>query len=384
MMKHPTNVFWKATQCSSFKSCLCISKIETHECKLLPKCKKAVFTGHDGSSPAYYLFDFVKKKFYRSRNVTFFEKQFPGLDNGSRPAIVLLFQGGNDSVGAVTDSVGVNNAQTNATDANEVLPTLEQPLSPTRGATSTTIDTSQSVSSAPSPHNVQMEIQDTPIYLDTRENYTTRDDFDISDAIESSPQTPTADNRQNITSPTPDSAIKFLPKRSTSSKSREQSGNDEEHSTALGIDIPTTNRTGRMFRRPAWHYDCDFSTDENCNFAMAASVNGKVPLNYEEAILSPDAEKWQTAMQNEFKSLVENKTWDLVALPSGKPLTNGFSKWFFDIKRKSDGSIERYSARYVAKGFSQIYGQNYTDTFSPTILSLVNVMYASSINAFTV
>ena len=73
-----------------------------------------------------------------------------------------------------------------------------------------------------------------------------------------------------------------------------------------------------------------------------------------------------------------------MALPSGKPLTNGFSKWVFDIKRKSDGSIEQYSARYVAKGFSQIYGQNYTDTFSPTILSLVNVMYASSIKAFTV
>ena len=37
---------------------------------------------------------------------------------------------------------------------------------------------------------------------------------------------------------------------------------DEEHSTAFGRDIPTTKRTGRMNRRPAWHYDCDFSTDE--------------------------------------------------------------------------------------------------------------------------
>ena len=62
--------------------------------------------------------------------MTFHEEQFPGLDNGSRPAIVLPFSG-NDPVGAVTDSVGVNNAQTSATDANEVLPTLEQPLSPT-------------------------------------------------------------------------------------------------------------------------------------------------------------------------------------------------------------------------------------------------------------
>ena len=58
----------------------------------------------------------------------------------------------------------------------------------------------------------------------------------------------------------------FKPKRSTSSKTREQSVSDEEHSTALRLGIPTTNRTGRMIRRPAWHYDYDFSTDENCNF----------------------------------------------------------------------------------------------------------------------
>ena len=54
-----------------------------------------------------------------------------------------------------------------------------------------------------------MEIQDTPIYLDTRENYTTHDEFDISDAIESSPHTPTADNLQNISSPTPGNSIHF-------------------------------------------------------------------------------------------------------------------------------------------------------------------------------
>ena len=151
----------------------------------------------------------MKKKFYRSRSVTFYEEQFPGLNNGSRPAIVLPFPV-NDPVGAVTDSVGVNNAQTSATDANEVLPALEQPLPPTRGATSTTIDSSHRVSSASSPHNMQMEIQEIPIYLDTRENYTTHDEFDISDANESSPHTPTADNLQNITSPTPDSSIPFF------------------------------------------------------------------------------------------------------------------------------------------------------------------------------
>ena len=60
-----------------------------------------------------------------------------------------------------------------------------------------------------------------------------------------------------------------------------------------------------MISRPAWHYAYDFCTDENCNFAMAACVNGNVPLNYEEAFWSADAEKLQTGMQIEFNSLVE-------------------------------------------------------------------------------
>ena len=91
-----------------------------------------------------------------------------------------------------------------------------------------------------------MEIQDTPVYLDTRENYTTHDEFDISYAIESSPHTPTADNLQNIASPILDSSKKFSPKHSTSSRSREQCVSDDEYSTALGLDIRTTNRTGRV------------------------------------------------------------------------------------------------------------------------------------------
>ena len=51
--------------------CICISKIETHQRKLLPKGRKAVFTSNNDSSPAYILYDFVKKKIYRSRNMIF-------------------------------------------------------------------------------------------------------------------------------------------------------------------------------------------------------------------------------------------------------------------------------------------------------------------------
>ena len=64
-----------------------------------------------------------------------------------------------------------------------------------------------------------------------------------------------------------------------------------------------------------------------------------------------------------------------MVLPSGKPLTK--SKWVFDKKRKSDGSIERFKARYEAEAFSQIYGQNFIDTFSPTIsITVIRSLFA--------
>ena len=86
------------------------------------------------------------------------------------------------------------------------------------------------------------------------------------------------------------------------------------------------------------------------------------PYTLEEA-LSDD--KWKNAMNEEFKALQKNKTWHLVPPQQGKNLID--CKWVFRIKRKSDGTIDRYKARLVAKGFKQWYGIDYEDTFSPVV-----------------
>ncbi|MCO5613252.1 hypothetical protein L7F22_067528 [Adiantum nelumboides] len=67
-------------------------------------------------------------------------------------------------------------------------------------------------------------------------------------------------------------------------------------------------------------------------------------------------------MDNEMDALVKNDTWDLVHLPSGKKAIG--SKWVYKIKCKSDGSVERYKASIVAKGYAQTKGLDYDEAFS--------------------
>lgn len=60
-------------------------------------------------------------------------------------------------------------------------------------------------------------------------------------------------------------------------------------------------------------------------------------------------DKWLAAMREEMDSMAKNYVWELVDLPpTRKSIGN---KWVFKIKRKADGTIDRYKARLVAKGY---------------------------------
>jgi hypothetical protein len=73
------------------------------------------------------------------------------------------------------------------------------------------------------------------------------------------------------------------------------------------------------------------------------------PSTIEQAYSSPDADFWKETIRSEMNSIMSNETWEVIERPYGcKPIG---SKWVFMKKLRPDGTIERYTARIVIKGY---------------------------------
>ncbi|XP_068304222.1 uncharacterized protein [Pyrus communis] len=92
-------------------------------------------------------------------------------------------------------------------------------------------------------------------------------------------------------------------------------------------------------------------------------VTEEEPQTYKAALESSEAPYWKEAIQSEIESIMQNNTWELVNLPPGnKPIGH---KWNFKRKLRSDGTIDKYKARLVAKRYRKKEGLDYFNTYSP-------------------
>ncbi|PPQ94669.1 hypothetical protein CVT25_009428 [Psilocybe cyanescens] len=83
---------------------------------------------------------------------------------------------------------------------------------------------------------------------------------------------------------------------------------------------------------------------------FAGLVSGADPCTYKQAMKGNNAHMWEEAATTEFNLLQHNLTWERVELPPGQKAIG--SGWVFKIKRNADGTIERYKACIIAKGFN--------------------------------
>ncbi|KAK1684531.1 hypothetical protein QYE76_045379 [Lolium multiflorum] len=133
-----------------------------------------------------------------------------------------------------------------------------------------------------------------------------------------------------------------------------EEANDNDHETSNEV-ATEPRRSTRERTTPDWY--------DPCLNVMIVDNNDEDPATYEEAMMSPDSNKWQEAMKSEMGSMYDNQVWTLVDLPDSRKAVE--NKWIFKRKTDADGNIIVYKARLVAKGFRQIQGVDYDETFSP-------------------
>ncbi|KAL0546653.1 hypothetical protein IC582_016565 [Cucumis melo] len=105
---------------------------------------------------------------------------------------------------------------------------------------------------------------------------------------------------------------------------------------------------------------------ERCNVAVCE------PANYAE---TKKNQRWVAAMEEELSMIEKNKTWILVDRPQDRKVIG--VKWVFRTKLNADGSINKHKARLVVKGYAQIFGVDYSDTFAPVArMDIIRLLFA--------
>ncbi|KAG8930012.1 hypothetical protein FRC01_003405 [Tulasnella sp. 417] len=98
-------------------------------------------------------------------------------------------------------------------------------------------------------------------------------------------------------------------------------------------------------------------------FALKGAETSSDPISYRDAMGQTDADAWKQAARAEYESLIKNKTWDLVERPSNKKILK--ARWVWKLKHDANGKPVKYKARFCVKGFEQVPGVDYDETFAP-------------------
>jgi hypothetical protein len=369
------------------------SNLSPHRTKFDTRAIPCVFIGYPFGVKGYKLFDMSTKQFFVSRDVVFHEHIFPFYSKTSviNPSSSSFHF--SDSVSYLSHPLlhptNITESPTHPISA-DTFPSCHESLFSSISPVETTTSHSQSPTDASLPTNTSPESSmDNSSPLDT----SSQSPMDSSSPIPSVPIRGTTTSHSQ--SPTDASLpTNTSPESSMDNSSPLDTSSQSPMDSSSPIPSVPMRKSSRLIKVPSYlqDYHCNLASsnstslpsyvevihpieynlsyshlcDSHKAFTLALSTHTK-PQFYHEALHSP---QWCEAMSKELIALEANHTWDLTSLPPGKHPIG--CKWVYKLKFKSDGSIERYKTRLVAKGYNQQEGIDYFETFS-LVAKLVTV-----------
>ena len=144
------------------------------------------------------------------------------------------------------------------------------------------------------------------------------------------------------------------------------------------LDLPIALRKGtrQCTQYPIAHHVSPARLSPSYQSLALAVLTESIPKSYIEALQVP---AWKAAMDVVYAAFIQRETWTLVPWPIDANVVS--CKWVYSLEYNPDGSIARYKARLVARGFSQAYGLDYHETFSPVAhLSSIGVLFSIALD----
>ncbi|CAM8877096.1 unnamed protein product [Rhodiola kirilowii] len=299
--------------------CKCyVTNVQPNKSKFDPRANICVFLGYPFGQKGYKVFDLQSHSVHVSRDVLFVENDFP-------------FQARN------ADNVA----------------TVGVPLPSFPHSDDTLTDTDDDADDG-----CQYPVQNSQVNNGCNTNLDNAESTSTSTADDLPQRRPTADNSRPTATNIPQRKSTRIPKAST--KLKDYICNNITSSS----EYPISNQVN--YSNWSSHFQ---------HYALQL-ISETEPTSYSQACKDVN---WVKAMDAEITALQDNNTWSITDLPQGKNAVG--CKWVFKIKRKSDGTVERYKARLVAKGYTQLEGLDYHETFAPVVkMNTVRTLLAVAIS----
>jgi hypothetical protein len=334
--------------------------------KVQPRTWTGVFVGFNSVTAAYKIMNPITKAIASSNDVHFDEHSFSQL----KKLVIPKDRASSTSIHVNPFSVLGEQLEDNELVENGSLTSVQE------SAGDTVMNDNSAVTD--SPNEIEVVEEDENKFASFDESESEDDDSIMEFKYDSEPDATKEENQSPLNEKEPKLPPIKLTREAKGLLNQFNSWNQRHIQSERPRDDTTTTRSGREVLYPSertissdptayaptdMHDALTRRITEHANVATVEAIINDEPKQYRDAINSSEAPEWNLAMKDEINSMIRLGVWSIVPCPKDvKPLKG---RWVFKNKLGDNNQIIRRKARFVAKGFLQIYGRDFFETHAP-------------------